>query len=82
MKPYSVQGLFILVFGTLWDKKIQEALLKRNSMSKWSSQQTKAFDKKQFSLLQSSSLILVTPMLAMSYPFSRTFNNLCGKTGM
>ncbi|NXN41877.1 AGRF5 protein, partial [Rhinoptilus africanus] len=66
----ALQGLFILVFGTLWDKKIQEALLKRNSMSKWSSQQTK-----------SSSLILVTPMLAMSYPFSRTFNNLCGKTG-
>ncbi|KFW64070.1 putative G-protein coupled receptor 116, partial [Pygoscelis adeliae] len=65
-----LQGLFILVFGTLWDKKIQEALLKRNSMSKWSSQQTK-----------STSLILVTPMLAMSYPFSRTFNNLCGKTG-
>ncbi|NXS39193.1 AGRF5 protein, partial [Balaeniceps rex] len=66
----SLQGLFILVFGTLWDKKIQEALLKRNSMSKWTSQQTK-----------STSLILVTPMLAMSYPFSRTFNNLCGKTG-
>ncbi|NXN90857.1 AGRF5 protein, partial [Rhinopomastus cyanomelas] len=66
----ALQGLFILVFGTLWDKKIQEALLKRNSASKWSSQQTK-----------SSSLILVTPMLAMSYPFSRTFNNLCGKTG-
>ncbi|XP_014813695.1 PREDICTED: adhesion G protein-coupled receptor F5 isoform X2 [Calidris pugnax] len=37
----AFQGLFILVFGTLWDKKIQEALLKRNSMSKWSSQQTK-----------------------------------------
>ncbi|NXW37061.1 AGRF5 protein, partial [Phaetusa simplex] len=37
----TLQGLFILVFGTLWDKKIQEALLKRNSMSKWSSQQTK-----------------------------------------
>ncbi|NXL45628.1 AGRF5 protein, partial [Podilymbus podiceps] len=66
----AFQGLFILVFGTLWDKKIQEALLKRNSMSKWSSQQTK-----------STSLILVTPMLAMSYPFSRTLNNLCGKTG-
>ncbi|NXA72678.1 AGRF5 protein, partial [Thryothorus ludovicianus] len=66
----ALQGLFILVFGTLWDKKIQEALLKRNSTSKWSSQQSK-----------SSSLILVTPMLAMSYPFSRTFNNLCGKTG-
>ncbi|NXI95038.1 AGRF5 protein, partial [Psophia crepitans] len=66
----ALQGLFILVFGTLWDKKIQEALLKRNSMSKWSSQQTK-----------STSLILVTPMLSMSYPFSRTFNNLCGKTG-
>ncbi|NWW90259.1 AGRF5 protein, partial [Rhynochetos jubatus] len=64
------QGFSILVFGTIWDKKIQEALLKRNSMSKWSSQQTK-----------SNSLILVTPMLAMSYPFSRTFNNLCGKTG-
>ncbi|NWI38139.1 AGRF5 protein, partial [Picathartes gymnocephalus] len=66
----ALQGLFILVFGTLWDKKIQEALLKRNLSSKWSSQQSK-----------SSSLILVTPMLAMSYPFSRTFNNLCGKTG-
>ncbi|XP_074717522.1 adhesion G protein-coupled receptor F5 isoform X2 [Strix uralensis] len=66
----ALQGLFILLFGSLWDKKIQEALLKRNSMSKWSSQQTK-----------SSSLILVTPMFAMSYPFSRTFNNLCGKTG-
>ncbi|NXG23103.1 AGRF5 protein, partial [Grallaria varia] len=66
----ALQGLFILVFGTLWDKKIQEALLKRNSTAKWSSQQSK-----------SSSLILVTPMLAMSYPFSRTFNNLCGKTG-
>ncbi|NXL60986.1 AGRF5 protein, partial [Chordeiles acutipennis] len=37
----TLQGLFILVFGTLWDKKIQEALLKRNSTSKWSSQQTK-----------------------------------------
>ncbi|NXS16743.1 AGRF5 protein, partial [Mystacornis crossleyi] len=37
----SLQGLFILVFGTLWDKKIQEALLKRNSSSKWSSQQSK-----------------------------------------
>ncbi|NXP06521.1 AGRF5 protein, partial [Thinocorus orbignyianus] len=37
----ALQGLFILVFGTLWDKKIQEALLKRNSLSKWSSQQTK-----------------------------------------
>ncbi|XP_074751627.1 adhesion G protein-coupled receptor F5 isoform X3 [Athene noctua] len=66
----ALQGLFILVFGSLWDKKIQEALMKRNSMSKWSSQQTK-----------STSLILVTPMFAMSYPFSRTFNNLCGKTG-
>ncbi|NXA37595.1 AGRF5 protein, partial [Eudromia elegans] len=66
----SFQGLFILVFGTLWDKKIQEALLKRNSLSRWSSQQTK-----------STSLILVTPMFSMSYPFSRTFNNLCGRTG-
>ncbi|NXI58476.1 AGRF5 protein, partial [Chloroceryle aenea] len=66
----AFQGFLILVFGTLWDKKIQEALLKRHSVSKWSSQQSK-----------STSLILVTPMLAMSYPFSRTFNNLCGKTG-
>uniref|UniRef100_A0A8C5TAL1 Adhesion G protein-coupled receptor F5 n=1 Tax=Malurus cyaneus samueli TaxID=2593467 RepID=A0A8C5TAL1_9PASS len=38
----ALQGLFILVFGTLWDKKIQEALLKRNSLSKWSSQQSKS----------------------------------------
>ncbi|NXO32645.1 AGRF5 protein, partial [Cisticola juncidis] len=37
----AFQGLFILWFGTLWDKKIQEALLKRNSSSKWSSQQSK-----------------------------------------
>ncbi|NWI21177.1 AGRF5 protein, partial [Crypturellus soui] len=66
----SFQGLFILVFGTLWDKKIQEALLKRNSLSRWSSQQTK-----------STSLMLVTPMFSMSYPFTRTFNNLCGRTG-
>ncbi|NXC50415.1 AGRF5 protein, partial [Penelope pileata] len=66
----ALQGLFILVFGTLWDNKIKEALLKRNSLSKWSSQQTK-----------STSLILVTPMFSMNYPFSRTFNNLCGKTG-
>lgn len=66
----ALQGLFILVFGTLWDNKIKEALLKRNSLSRWSSQQTK-----------STSLILVTPMFSMSYPFSRTFNNLCGKTG-
>uniref|UniRef100_A0A8C0F2U1 Adhesion G protein-coupled receptor F5 n=1 Tax=Bubo bubo TaxID=30461 RepID=A0A8C0F2U1_BUBBB len=40
----ALQGLFILVFGSLWDKKIQEALLKRNSMSKWSSQQTKILE--------------------------------------
>ncbi|XP_031460786.1 adhesion G protein-coupled receptor F5 isoform X2 [Phasianus colchicus] len=66
----ALQGLFILVFGTLWDNKIKEALLKRNSLSRWSSQQTK-----------STSLILVTPMFSMSYPFSRTFNNLFGKTG-
>ncbi|XP_010215393.1 PREDICTED: probable G-protein coupled receptor 116, partial [Tinamus guttatus] len=66
----SFQGLFILVFGTLWDKKIQEALLKRNSLSRWQSQQE-----------QSTSLMLVTPMFSMSYPFSRTFNNLCGRTG-
>ncbi|XP_021246952.1 adhesion G protein-coupled receptor F5 [Numida meleagris] len=66
----ALQGLFILVFGTLWDNKIIEALLKRNSLSRWSSQQTK-----------STSLILVTPMFSMNYPFSRTFNNLCGKTG-
>uniref|UniRef100_A0A8C8B2Z7 Adhesion G protein-coupled receptor F5 n=1 Tax=Otus sunia TaxID=257818 RepID=A0A8C8B2Z7_9STRI len=85
----ALQGLFILVFGSLWDKKIQEALLKRNSMSKWSSQQTKQRAEgpggsslrlaRQSST--STSLILVTPMFAMSYPFSRTFNNLCGKTG-
>ncbi|NXA65505.1 AGRF5 protein, partial [Mohoua ochrocephala] len=52
----ALQGFFILVFGTLWDKKIQEALLKRNSSSKWSSQQSKVrtLTKNVFQLLLSS----------------------------
>uniref|UniRef100_A0A8D0GQU7 Adhesion G protein-coupled receptor F5 n=1 Tax=Sphenodon punctatus TaxID=8508 RepID=A0A8D0GQU7_SPHPU len=37
----AFQGLFILVFGTLLDKKVQEVLLNKLSLSRWSSQQTK-----------------------------------------
>ncbi|XP_069092170.1 adhesion G protein-coupled receptor F5-like isoform X2 [Pleurodeles waltl] len=38
----SLQGLFILVFATLWDTKVREALLQRMSLSRWVSQQTKS----------------------------------------
>ncbi|XP_069092168.1 adhesion G protein-coupled receptor F5-like [Pleurodeles waltl] len=38
----SLQGLFILVFATLWDSKVREALLHRFSLSSWASQQTKS----------------------------------------
>ncbi|CAI9589941.1 unnamed protein product, partial [Staurois parvus] len=37
----SLQGLFILLFGCLMDKKVRDALLSRFSISRWSSQQTK-----------------------------------------
>lgn len=37
----SLQGLFILIFGCLMDKKVRDALFSRFSISRWSSQQTK-----------------------------------------
>ncbi|XP_041105643.1 adhesion G-protein coupled receptor F1-like [Polyodon spathula] len=36
----SFQGFFVLVFGTLLDSKIRDALLKKFSLSRYSSQQT------------------------------------------
>ncbi|XP_009203589.2 adhesion G protein-coupled receptor F5 isoform X2 [Papio anubis] len=63
------QGLFILLFGCLWDLKVQEALLNKFSLSRWSSQHSK-----------STSLGSSTPVFSMSSPISRRFNNLFGKT--
>ncbi|KAM3931416.1 adhesion G protein-coupled receptor F5 [Leptodactylus fuscus] len=37
----GLQGLFILLFGCLMDKKVRDALFSRFSVSRWSSQQTK-----------------------------------------
>ncbi|KAG8511975.1 Adhesion G protein-coupled receptor F5, partial [Galemys pyrenaicus] len=37
----AFQGLFILLFGCLWDQKVQEALLNKFSRSRWSSQHSK-----------------------------------------
>ncbi|XP_077345041.1 adhesion G protein-coupled receptor F5-like [Lithobates pipiens] len=37
----SLQGLFILLFGCLMDKKVRDALFSRFSISRWTSQQTK-----------------------------------------
>ncbi|XP_074093225.1 adhesion G protein-coupled receptor F5 isoform X2 [Macrotis lagotis] len=67
----AFQGLFILLFGCLWDKKVQEALLHKFSLSRWSSQHTK-----------STSLTSSTPVFSMSSPISRRFNNLFGKTAV
>ncbi|XP_004673605.1 PREDICTED: probable G-protein coupled receptor 116 isoform X2 [Condylura cristata] len=66
----AFQGLFILLFGCLWDQKVQEALLNKFSLSRWSSQNSK-----------STSLGSSTPVFSMSSPISRRFNNLFGKTG-
>ncbi|KAM5324302.1 adhesion G protein-coupled receptor F5 isoform 3-T4 [Glossophaga mutica] len=66
----AFQGLFILLFGCLWDQKVQEALLKKFSLSRWSSQHSK-----------STSLGSSAPVFSMSSPISRRFNNLFGKTG-
>ncbi|XP_077620961.1 adhesion G protein-coupled receptor F5 isoform X6 [Crocuta crocuta] len=66
----AFQGLFILLFGCLWDQKVQEVLLKKFSLSRWSSQNSK-----------STSLSSSTPVFSMSSPISRRFNNLFGKTG-
>lgn len=66
----AFQGLFILLFGCLWDQKVQEALMNKFSLSRWSSQHSK-----------STSLGSSTPVFSMSSPISRRFNNLFGKTG-
>lgn len=66
----AFQGLFILLFGCLWDQKVQEALLNKFSLSRWSSQHSKT-----------TSLGSSTPVFSMSSPISRRFNNLFGKTG-
>ncbi|XP_030411156.1 adhesion G protein-coupled receptor F5 isoform X1 [Gopherus evgoodei] len=66
----AFQGLFILVFGTLRDKKVVEALLNKYSLGRWSTQQTK-----------STSLGDSVPAFSMSCPFSEALNNLSGKAG-
>ncbi|KAM6182296.1 adhesion G protein-coupled receptor F5 [Erethizon dorsatum] len=66
----AFQGLFILLFGCLWDQKVQEALLNKFMLSRRSSQHSK-----------STSLGSTTPVFSMSSPISRRFNNLFGKTG-
>ncbi|ETE61591.1 putative G-protein coupled receptor [Ophiophagus hannah] len=66
----AFQGLFILLGGTLWDRKVREALLNKYSWSRWSSQHSK-------SISQGMS----APMLSINSPFSRTLNNLFGKAG-
>ncbi|XP_039389017.1 adhesion G protein-coupled receptor F5 isoform X1 [Mauremys reevesii] len=66
----AFQGLFILVFGTLRDKKVVEALQNKYSLGRWSTQQTK-----------STSLGDSGPVFSMSSPFSEALNNLFGKAG-
>ncbi|XP_014457117.1 adhesion G protein-coupled receptor F5 isoform X2 [Alligator mississippiensis] len=66
----ALQGLFILLFGTVWDKKVREALLNKCSSAKMSSQQTK-----------STSQGISAPAFSMKSPLSKPLNNLCGKTG-
>uniref|UniRef100_A0A8C3SFJ4 Adhesion G protein-coupled receptor F5 n=1 Tax=Chelydra serpentina TaxID=8475 RepID=A0A8C3SFJ4_CHESE len=67
----AFQGLFILVFGTLRDKKVLEALLNKYSFARWSTQQTKL-----------TSLGDSAPVFSMSSPFSEALNNLFGKAGI
>ncbi|KAM9156497.1 adhesion G protein-coupled receptor F5 isoform 2-T2 [Pangshura tecta] len=66
----AFQGLFILVFGTLRDKKVVEALQNKYSLGRWSTQQTK-----------STSLVDSALVFSMSSPFSGALNNLFGKAG-
>ncbi|XP_053142675.1 adhesion G protein-coupled receptor F5 isoform X2 [Hemicordylus capensis] len=66
----SFQGLFILLFGTLWDRKVREAFGNKCCPSRWNSQQSK-----------STSQGMSAAMLSIGSPFSRTLNNLFGKTG-
>ncbi|KAM4834735.1 adhesion G protein-coupled receptor F5 isoform 3-T3 [Thomomys bottae] len=91
----AFQGLFIFLFGCLWDQKVQEALLKKFSLSRWSSQSTKVIltPRRRGSVPQShefhsldkmdyysTSIGSLTPVFSMSSPISRRFNNLFGKT--
>ncbi|XP_061478610.1 adhesion G protein-coupled receptor F5 isoform X2 [Rhineura floridana] len=66
----AFQGLFILLLGTLSDRKVREAVLNKCSLSRWRSQHTK-----------STSQGMSAPMLSISSPFSKTLNNLFGKAG-
>ncbi|XP_058039720.1 adhesion G protein-coupled receptor F5 [Ahaetulla prasina] len=66
----AFQGLFILLGGTLWDRKVREAIRNKYSWSRWSSQHSK-------SISQGMS----APVLSINSPFSRTLNNLFGKAG-
>ncbi|XP_060641266.2 adhesion G protein-coupled receptor F5 [Anolis sagrei] len=66
----AFQGLFVFLCGTLWDRKVREAVLNKVPLSRWSSQQTK-----------STSQGMSAPMLSISSPFSKTLNNLFGKAG-
>ncbi|XP_019376235.1 PREDICTED: adhesion G protein-coupled receptor F5 [Gavialis gangeticus] len=66
----ALQGLFILLFGTVWDKKVREALVNKYPSTKWSSEQTK-----------STSIGISTPVFSMKSPLSKPLNNLRGKTG-
>ncbi|XP_070588512.1 adhesion G protein-coupled receptor F5 isoform X2 [Erythrolamprus reginae] len=66
----AFQGLFILLGGTLWDRKVREAIQNKYSWSRWNSQHSK-------SISQGMS----APVLSINSPFSRTLNNLFGKAG-
>ncbi|KAH0621794.1 hypothetical protein JD844_023428, partial [Phrynosoma platyrhinos] len=66
----AFQGLFIFFCGTLWDRKVREAVMNKFSLSRWSLQHSK-----------STSQGMSAPMLSISSPFSKTLNNLFGKAG-
>ncbi|GAB1301076.1 Adhesion G protein-coupled receptor F5 [Apodemus speciosus] len=68
-----IQGsnaVFHIIFTLLNAFQVQEALLHKFSLSRWSSQHSK-----------STSIGSSTPVFSMSSPISRRFNNLFGKTG-
>ncbi|XP_013918013.1 PREDICTED: adhesion G protein-coupled receptor F5 [Thamnophis sirtalis] len=66
----AFQGLFILLGGTLWDKKVREAIRNKYSWCRWSSQHSK-----------STSQGMSAPALSINSTVSRSLNNLFGKTG-
>ncbi|XP_078503811.1 adhesion G protein-coupled receptor F5-like [Lissotriton helveticus] len=67
----SLQGFFILVFGSLMDAKTREALLRQFSLTRWASQLTKS------SNLSTSRTPPTTPKSTPSKPKARFF----GKRG-